>query len=68
MNLDQWIETLRRSDRSLYNLIALEAWAIAQTMDGLIPGFWSRFMENRRIALKQFMQHQKTQPGKEGKE
>ncbi len=56
MNIDQWIETLRRSDRSFYNMMALEVWSIAKTMDGLLPGFWNRFMTNRQIALKQFMQ------------
>ncbi len=37
MNIDQWIETLQRSDRSFYNLMALEVWSIAKTMDGLLP-------------------------------
>jgi hypothetical protein len=58
MDIDQWLETLRHSDRSLYNLMALEVWSIAKTMDGLIPGFWNRFMENRQISLKQFIQQQ----------
>ncbi|QZZ20076.1 hypothetical protein J5X98_22770 [Leptothermofonsia sichuanensis E412] len=56
MNIDQWIENLRRADRSFYNMMALEVWSIAKTMDGLIPGFWNRFMTNRQTALKQFMQ------------
>lgn len=61
-DIDRWLERLRRSDRSLYNLMALEVWSIARTMDDIIPGFWSRFMENRQVALKQFVQHRKTQP------
>ncbi|EKQ69632.1 hypothetical protein OsccyDRAFT_2272 [Leptolyngbyaceae cyanobacterium JSC-12] len=56
-----WLEQLRRSDRSLYNLMALEVWSIAQTMDGLIPGFWSRFMANRQLALKEFVEQRKKQ-------
>ncbi len=60
-DIDAWLETLRRSDRSLYNMMALEVWSIAKTMDGLIPGFWNRFMENRRASLKQFMQQKQTQ-------
>jgi hypothetical protein len=56
MNVDQWLETLRHADRSFYNLMALEVWSIAKTMDSLIPGFWSRFMANRQVALKQFME------------
>lgn len=60
--IDQWIERLRRSDRSLYNLMALEVWSIAQTMDAMVPGFWSRFMANRQVALKEFVAHRKKHP------
>jgi hypothetical protein len=63
MDINQWLERLRSADRSLYNLMALEVWSIAQTMDNLIPGFWNRFMENRQTALKQFV----IQRQKEGK-
>jgi hypothetical protein len=59
MDIDKWLEQLRQSDRSLYNLMALEVWAIARTMDGLVPGFWTRFMENRQTALRQFVEHRK---------
>lgn len=61
MDIDQWIENLKRADRSFYNIMALEVWSIAKTMDGLAPGFWNRFMTNRKIALKQFMQQKKSQ-------
>jgi hypothetical protein len=61
MDPEQWLEGLRRFDRSLYNLMALEVWSIAQTMDGLTPGFWNRFMENRQIAVRQFIQRQNGQ-------
>jgi len=60
MDLDQWLETLRRADHSFYNLMALEVWSIAKTMDTLIPGFWNRFMKNRQLALKQFMEQKQT--------
>lgn len=56
MNFDQWLETLQGSDRSFYNLMAMEVWSIAKTMDSLAPGFWNRFMSNRQAALKQFME------------
>ncbi len=60
IDIDQWLERLRHSDRALYNSMALEVWAIARTMDNLIPGFWSRFMKNRQTALKQFViQHRR---------
>lgn len=59
MDIDQWLENLRRADRSFYNLMALEVWSIAKTMDRLLPGFWSRFMSNRQVALKQFVQQKR---------
>ena len=61
MSIDQWLENLRRADRSFYNMMALEVWSIAKTMDDLVPGFWNRFMENRQVALKQFMQQKHAQ-------
>ncbi len=61
MSLEQWVETLRQSDRSFYNMIALEVWSIAKTMDHLLPGFWSRFMTNRREAMQKFLQMKQTQ-------
>lgn len=61
-DIDQWLEQLRRSDRSLYNLMALEVWSIARTMDDILPGFWNRFMKNRQVALKEFVKYRKTNP------
>lgn len=55
MNLEQWIEALKSSDRLFNKTMAIEVWAIAKTMDDLFPGFWNRFMANRRAALKQFI-------------
>ena len=62
LNLEQWLETLQKSDRSFYNLMAMEVWSIAKTMDSLLPGFWSRFMSHRQTALKQFMQQKHGTP------
>lgn len=61
MTLEQWLEKLRRSDRAFYNIMAIEVWSIAKTMDSLIPGFWGRFMTNRRLAMKQFIEQQRSQ-------
>ncbi|KAM3095406.1 hypothetical protein ACKFKG_13870 [Phormidesmis sp. 146-35] len=64
MTLDEWLDKLRRADRAFYNIMAMEVWSIAKTMDGIIPGFWSRFMTNRRIAMKQFIEKSRIQhPG-----
>lgn len=60
--VSRWLEQLQQSDRSFYNLMALEVWAIAQTMDNLMPGFWSRFMQNRQLALQEFLAQRQSHP------
>ena len=59
LTIEQWLEVLKRSDRAFYNMMAMEVWAIAKTMDRLIPGFWSRFMANRQVAVKEFVQQRR---------
>lgn len=56
VNIAQHLEELEKSDRSLHNLIGMEIWSITKTMDDLYPGFWHKFMSNRRQSMKQFMQ------------
>ncbi len=60
MSIEQWLASLRRTDRAFYNMMAMEVWSIAKTMDTLIPGFWSRFMENRQAAVKKFVHDRRT--------
>jgi hypothetical protein len=60
MSVDQWLESLRRSDRAFYNMMAMEVWSIAKSMDTLLPGFWSKFMENRQAAMKNFIHDRRT--------
>jgi hypothetical protein len=60
MSVEQWLESLRRTDRTFYNMMAMEVWSIAKSMDSLIPGFWSRFMENRQTAVKKFVRDRRT--------
>jgi hypothetical protein len=55
MSIDQWLEKLKGADRAFYNTMAMEVWSIAKSMDNLQPGFWTRFMVNRREAMKQFV-------------
>ncbi|WP_242072538.1 hypothetical protein [Microcoleus sp. FACHB-68] len=59
LNFEQWIEALKSSDRLFYNMMAIEVWSIAKTMDTLFPGFWNRFMTNRRFALQEFIKQKK---------
>jgi len=60
VEIKQLITKLQRSHELRYKMINLESWALAQTMDDFIPGFWSRFLENRRTALKQFLKRKQT--------
>ena len=60
MSVEQWLESLRRTDRTFYNMMAMEVWSIAKSMDMLIPGFWSKFMENRQLAVQNFVVKRRT--------
>jgi hypothetical protein len=54
-SLVEQIELLKREDETLYNMLAVDVWALAKTMDEFQPGFWAAFMKNRDKALKQFI-------------
>jgi hypothetical protein len=49
------INTLRCEDERMYNILAIDVWALAKTMDEFQPGFWGAFMKNREKALKRFL-------------
>jgi hypothetical protein len=49
------INSLKREDERLYNILAIDVWALAKTMDEYQPGFWAAFMQNREKALKRFL-------------
>ena len=59
VEVKQALSELQHSKELGYQAIALETWALAQTMDEFIPGFWSRFLENRHQSLQQFLQIKK---------
>ena len=50
------INSLKREDEILHNILAVDIWAIAKTMEEYQPGFWAAFMKNREQALKRFME------------
>ncbi len=50
------MEKIEQSHQMRYKMMNLETWALAKTMDTFLPGFWSKFIENRRTALKQFIE------------
>lgn len=53
--LMEQINSLKREDETLYNILAVDVWALAKTMDEFQPGFWAAFMKNREKALKRFI-------------
>jgi hypothetical protein len=57
------LDSLKREDEMLYNILAVDIWAIAKTMDEFQPGFWAAFMTNREQAIKRFIEEViKTKP------
>lgn len=49
------LNSLKQEDETLYNILAVDVWALAKTMDEFQPGFWSAFIKNRDKALKRFI-------------
>lgn len=49
------LKTLKQEDETLYNILAVDVWALAKTMDEFQPGFWMEFMKNREKAMKRFI-------------
>jgi len=50
------LKTLKQEDETLYNILAVDVWALAKTMDEFQPGFWTEFMKNREKAMKRFIE------------
>jgi hypothetical protein len=45
------LEKIEQSHEMRYKMMNLETWSLAKTMDVFLPGFWNRFLENRRTAM-----------------
>jgi hypothetical protein len=58
-SLLRWIEALKKSDQMFYNMMMIEIWSIAQTMDELNPGFWADYMQNRQLIMQQQIEERK---------
>ncbi len=50
---------LQEADKTFYNLMSLELWAIAKTMDEREPGFWLKYMKNRQTVMKQHLEQKR---------
>lgn len=62
-SLLEQLNSLKKEDEMLYNILAVDIWALAKTMDEFQPGFWAAFMKNRERALKRFIDEvMKTKP------
>jgi len=50
------LASLQQEDETLYDILAVDIWALSKTIDEFQPGFWTLFMKNRDRSLKQFIQ------------
>ena len=57
--LSDRLNKLQTSRNRLQRLASLETWAIVGTMEEFVPGFWNRFMANRQVAFKEFLEQNK---------
>jgi hypothetical protein len=60
--VDELLVKIRHSHRMYYQMINIEIWALIETLDQFFPGSWGRFMVNRQVSLKQFLERQKKAP------
>lgn len=56
LDIDQTLSALKHSQKMNYQMMRLNAWVLSETMEQFVDGFWGRFMANRQIAHKQFLQ------------
>lgn len=60
--VDELLVKIRHSHKMYYQMINIEIWALIETLDQFFPGSWGRFMVNRQVSLRQFLQRQKKSP------
>ncbi|HEY9750007.1 MAG TPA: hypothetical protein V6C63_15080, partial [Allocoleopsis sp.] len=56
-----WVQELQRADQTFYNMMTLEIWSLAQTMDEIQPGFWADYMRNRQTIVQQYIKERRRQ-------
>ncbi|MBD2103538.1 hypothetical protein H6F94_22000 [Leptolyngbya sp. FACHB-261] len=63
--LAEHLADLRQKDQVLHDILAVDVWALAKTMDEFQPGFWAAFMKNRAEATRRFIEarNQQTRHG-----
>lgn len=59
LEVDELLAKVKRSHSLYYKMINIEIWALVETLDQFFPGAWNRFMTNRQISMKQFLERQR---------
>jgi len=60
VEVDEMLTRIKRSHGHYYKVMNLEVWALVETLDQVFPGAWGQFMVNRQIAVKQFLERDRT--------
>lgn len=60
VEIKQLIAQLQHSHQRRSKMVNLEFWALAVTMDRFLPGFWSRFLANRRTGVQDFIKNKRS--------
>ncbi|MBD1863528.1 hypothetical protein [Trichocoleus sp. FACHB-46] len=63
-NVASWVQELQKADQTFYNMMTLEIWSLAQTMDEIQPGFWADYMRNRQTIVQQYIKERRRQDPK----
>lgn len=50
---------LQTADQTLHDLMALEIWSMAQTLDEAFPGLWAQYMENRQRLVHDYLSNRR---------
>lgn len=61
IEINELLTEVKQSQGHYYQMINLEVWALIETLDQFFPGSWNRFMSNRQLSMKQFLQRQRSQ-------
>ncbi len=57
IDIDELLTQVKHSHGLYYKMVNIEIWALVETLEEFFPGAWNQFMANRKVSLKQFLQH-----------
>jgi hypothetical protein len=58
VEVDEMLTRIKHSHGLYCKVMNLEVWALVETLDRIFPGAWGKFMTNRQVAVKQFLQRE----------